>query len=194
MSGENQRSWGQFVEEVADERALEAFEGAEPYTTAEIAESMNATEHTARSKLEELAEEGVLERKVLRGEAAPLTVWYLPREAHAGADPRNTAAGVEDPEERADELIEGFDVPGTSEMMRDWRRDAVRAAYEHLREHGTVEAGEFREEVYPGHAAGYDEPQPWWAMVRERLKELPGVSAPAWGGETWEYEAADSDA
>jgi len=186
MSGKRTRSWGEFVEDIADERALETFSGTEPLTTAEIAAEMNTTEHTARGKLEALASKGALESKVLREETAPLTVWYLPREAHvegASADEE-----IEDPAERADELIESFDVPGTSEMMHNWRRDAIRAAYEYLREHEQVPAAEFREEVYPSHSASYDEPQAWWAMVRDQLKQLPGVVGPTWGGETWSYE------
>jgi predicted transcriptional regulator len=186
MSGKRTRSWGEFVEDIADERALMTFSGTEPLTTAEIAEEMNTTEHTARGKLEALASKGALESKVLREETAPLTVWYLPRDALV----RGTEADeeIEDPLERADDLIECFDVPGTSSMMHNWRRDAIRAAYEYLRERVRVPADEFREEVYPSHAASYDESQAWWAMVRDRLKQLPGVVGPTWGGETWSYE------
>lgn len=189
---DNHRSWGQFVEEVADERALDLFEGVEPYTTAELAEELDTTEHTARNKLELLREDGKLERKVLRGGEAPLTVWYRPRgtlgelAAEGDGEDADDDDGISEAE--IDEAIEELDVPGTSGMMRDWRRDAVRAAYDHLSEHGTVPVDTFHEEVYPGYAAGYDDPQAWWAMVRERLKELPGVVGPGWDGQTWEYE------
>ena len=186
---DDRRRWGQFVEEVADERALAAFDGAKPYTTAELAEKLDTTEHTARTKLELLYEENKLERKVLRGGEAPLTVWYRPREEvvhSADDDEASDDGGVS--EGHVEERIERLEVPGTSGMMRDWRRDAVRAAYDHLREHGTVPVEEFHTEIYPGYAAGYDEPQAWWAMVRERLKELPGVVGPGWDGQTWEYE------
>lgn len=186
MSGERTRSWGEFVEDIADERALQTFSGAEPLTTAEIAAEMNTTEHTARGKLEALASKGALESKVLREETAPLTVWYLPREAHAHET--QTESEFEAPAQRADELISSFDVPGASEMMRSWRRDAIRAAYEHLRDNEQVRATEFVEEVYPRHAASYDDEEAWWAMVRDRLKQLPGVVGPTWGGETWCYD------
>lgn len=182
------RSWGQFVEEVADERALEVFDGAEPYTTAEIADALDTTEHTARTKLDLLREEGVIERKVLRGGQSPLTVWYLPREAHTQAT-QSDEPSAEIDEDLIDERIEELDVPGTSSMMRDWRRDAIRAAYEHLREHDGASVESFEETVYPSYAAGYDDFQAWWAMVRERLKELPGVVGPDWEGTTWEFNA-----
>jgi hypothetical protein len=192
MSGERTRGWGEFVEDIADERALETFSGAEPLTTAEIAAEMNTTEHTARGKLEALASKGALESKVLRQETAPLTVWYLPREAHAHEI--QLESEVDDPEERAEELIESFDVPGASEMMHSWRRDAIRAAYEHLQEAEQVRATEFCEEVYPRHSASYDDTQAWWAMVRDRLKQLPGVVGPTWGGETWCYDDPTTEA
>lgn len=186
----DERSWGEFVEEVADERALEVFEGAEPYTTAEVADELDTTEHTARTKLKLLREEGRLERKVLRGGEAPLTIWYLPRAEHARKGLDRSMEADEIDEDALDEQIEELEVPGTSSMMRDWRRDAVRAAYEHLREHGTTPIDSFEAEVYPSYAAGYDEFQPWWAMVRERLKELPGVVGPDWDGTAWEFDAS----
>jgi hypothetical protein len=186
MSGERTRSWGEFVEDIADERALETFSGSEPLTTAEIAAEMNTTEHTARGKLDALASKGVLESKVLREETAPLTIWYLPREAHAhdAVDDEQS----DDPTEQVDERIESMAVPGASEMMQSWRRDAIRAAYEYLQEHGQARASEFSADVYPRHDASYDDAEAWWTMVRDRLKQLPGVVGPTWGGETWCYD------
>lgn len=196
MSGKRTRSWGEFVEDIADERALETFSGAEPLTTAEIAEEMNTTEHTARGKLEALASKGALESKILRQQTAPLTVWYLPREAHA--HDAHTDSEIENPQARADELIDSFDVPGASDMMQSWRRDAIQAAYDYLREHEKVRSGEFSENVYPSHSASYDGFEAWWTMVRGRLRQLPGVVGPTWGGETWCYQdptgAEDADA
>ena len=181
---DDDRSWGQFVEEVPDEGILEEFDGVEPCTAAEIADAIETTEYEARSKLDALCRAGELRRKRVR-EDPPLTVWYRPRAAFVGEDERGDDRPVD---ERVDALLDDMEMPGTSGMMRDWRRDAVRAAFDHLREDGQVEEEAFKREVFPSHAAGYDDPDAWWEMIGERLGDLPGVVDPHWGGETWRYD------
>lgn len=183
MSDHDDRSWGQFVEEMPDQDVVAGFEGAEPKTVTEVADEHACTEYEARSKLDALCRAGELTSKSVR-EDPPLTVWYRPR-----------AAFVDDGEssdrplhERVSVLIEDIQVPGTSGMMRDWRRDAIRAAFDHLRDQGELDESELRESVYPAHSAGYDDPDRWWEMVSERLGDLPGVVAPRWGGTTWRYD------
>ena len=179
---EDDRSWGQFVEEVPDQSLLAEFEGAEPHTAAEIADAIAVTEYEATSKLDALCRAGELRRKQIR-EEPPLTVWFRPRAAFVGEDSDDRPV-----DERVDELLKDMDMPGVSGMMRDWRRDAVRAAFDRLRDAGELDAEAFKRDVYPSHAAGYDEPEPWWEMIAERLGDLPGVVDPRWGGETWRYD------
>jgi hypothetical protein len=177
MSGDDERQWG-FVDGVDDDRVLDAFRGSEPLTTAEVAESAGVTDQTAAAKLVELADEWRVRRKRPRSGSA---VWYRPTSAY-GDEPEATERSVGD-------AIDALDVPGTSGMMRDWRRDAVRAAFDYLADEGTVEEPAFREEVYPVQTASYDHPDAWWAMVKPRLRTLPGIDAPTWRSETtWRYE------
>lgn len=177
MSGDDERQWG-FVEGLEDDRILDAFRGSEPLTTAEVAESAGVTEQTAAAKLVELADEWRVRRKRPRGGSV---IWYRPTSAY-GDEPEATERSVDD-------AIDALDVPGTSGMMRDWRRDAVRAAFDFLAEEGSVEEPAFREEVYPVQTASYDDADAWWAMVRPRLRTLPGVDAPTWRSETtWRFE------
>jgi predicted ArsR family transcriptional regulator len=187
MSENEERAWGQYAETVPDERAIAVFSGAEPYTTREVAEAMNVTEHTARTALDALHERGEVGRKEVRGEPATLTVWYRARTG-IGETPEDADAVDVDVDALVDEMLEDVDVRGTSEMMRDWRVDAIRAAFDHLREEEAVSVGEFYETVFPAHQAGFDDPDPWWEMVRPRLRRLPGVVNPAWGDDTWRYE------
>jgi len=182
MSDNDDRSWGQFVEEVPDEELLTEFDGAEPRTAAEIADAIATTEYEARSKLDALCRTGELRRKQVRDEP-PLTVWFRPRAAFAGAESDDRPI-----DERVDELLKDMEMPGISQMMCDWRRDAVRAAFDRLREDGELEEAEFKRDVYPSHAAGYDDPDSWWETVSDRLGDLPGVVDPRWGGETWRYD------
>jgi len=182
MSDNDDRSWGQFVEEVPEEELLTEFEGAEPRTAAEIADAIATTEYEARSKLDALCRAGELRRKRVR-EEPPLTVWFRPRAAFV--DEERDGQPVD---ERVDELLKDMEMPGVSGMMRDWRRDAVRAAFDRLREEEELDAAAFKRDVYPSHAAGYDDPEPWWETVSERLGDLPGVVDPHWGGETWRYD------
>jgi len=185
MSENEERTWGQYAESVPEDRALSVFSGPEPYTTREVAAAMNATEHTARTALEALRERGEVDSKEVRGEPATLTVWYRVRTRMDDPVEENEAVDVD---ATVDEIIEEEGVPGTSEMMRDWRRDAIRAAFDYLREREEVLIEEFRTEVYPAHEAGFDDEEAWWDMVAPRLRQLPGVVNPAWGGETWRYE------
>ncbi|WP_256393962.1 FaeA/PapI family transcriptional regulator [Natronoarchaeum rubrum] len=182
MSDNDDRSWGQFVEEVPDEELLTEFDGAEPRTAAEIADAIATTEYEARSKLDALCRAGELRRKQVRDEP-PLTVWFRPRATFAGAESDDRPI-----DERVDELLKDMEMPGISQMMCDWRRDAVRAAFDRLREEEELEEAEFKRDVYPSHAAGYDDPDSWWETVSDRLGDLPGVVDPRWGGETWRYD------
>ncbi|WP_135821008.1 transcriptional regulator [Halostella litorea] len=178
MSGEDERQWG-YVEGVSADRLLAAFEGARPLTAAEIADAAGVSEQTARAELARLRDDGLVRRKAVAG----VTVWFRPVTAFGADDD----AGGRSP----GDAVADLDVPGTSDMMRDWRRTAVRAAYDFLADEAPVEEPTFVEEVFPSHSAGYDDPDAWWGMVRPRLRTLPGVDAPTWRSETtWRFERA----
>ena len=76
------------------------------------------------------------------------------------------------------------------------RRDAVRAMYEYLREHGTARKSDFTGDVYPEHPAGYDSADGWWnalgtgsttADSKGALADVAGVEKPPSGRPTWTY-------
>ncbi|WP_121822509.1 DUF7342 family protein [Halostella salina] len=179
MSGEDERQWG-YVEGVSEDRLLGAFEGATPVTAATVADEAGVSEQTARAELSRLVDEGRVRRKTVDGD---VTLWFRPVTAFGPDDD----PGGQSP---ADAIAE-LDVPGTSDMMRDWRRTAVRAAYDLLAAEAPVEESTFAAELFPAHSAGYDDADAWWSMVRSRLRTLPGVDAPTWRSETtWRFEKA----
>lgn len=90
--------------------------------------------------------------------------------------------------EEVDERLAEFDVPGTSEMMREWRRGAVRAAFEHLHAEGEARSAAIVEAVYPGHRAGYADRGEWWDYVAPMLAALPGVER---DGDRWAFVGPD---
>lgn len=184
MSSDDERQWG-FVQGVPDERVLNAFRDAEPLTTAEVATAAGVSDQTAAAKLVELADDGRVRRKAI----GDRDVWFRPVSAFERRDAAPDGGGADGSERSLAAALDELEVPGTSEMMRDWRRDAVRAAFDYLAGERAVEEPAFREDVYPGQSAGYDDPEAWWGMVRPRLKSLPGVDAPTWETETtWEFE------
>jgi DNA-binding transcriptional regulator YhcF (GntR family) len=157
--------------------ARSAVPANDPVSANEVAEELGVPVGTARDALRELVEDGELAHRQVKGRASALDVWYRP-EPDATVD---LAA-------RVDEALAGMDVPGASEMMQSWRRDAVRAAFEHLREAGALEASSIVDAVYATHAAGYDSEEAWWGMVAPRLGQLPGVEQGE-DGEPWRFSA-----
>ncbi len=166
------------------DRVLATFEDARPQTAESVAGEAGLDVETVRAPLAALVERDALCHKAVRGRDDPeqrltseeldaLTVdlWYLPEERLAGG----TVNLVVDDSEAIEDALDDLTFPGASELMREWRRDAVRAAYEYLREQEPVDAGAFREDVYPAHRAGYAGDDAWWDCVESRLAELPGV-------------------
>ena len=158
--------------QLTPERVLSAFDGHAPETTASLAEELNAAGERVSETCRTLCDRDALARRELDCGHGTVTAWYRPADATA------------DLEERAEQALAELSVPGTSEMMRDWRRDAVRAAFEFVVEEGPVVESEFIEYVFPTQNAGYDDPAAWWEMVSPRLAEVPGISPPA-EGEVW---------
>jgi len=175
MSGENRSQTT--VETVAPDRVLAVVADGEPRTATEIAAAVDASAVALSDTLEHLRERDALASKTVGEEA--IRIWYPP----AGSDPSPPA---DDPQELGDVVAE-MAVPGTSEMMRQWRRDAIREAAEYLRERRRATAAEIRDDVFETHPAGYDDAYVWWETVRPRLAECPGVEAPAEEGGGWRY-------
>lgn len=103
------------------------------------------------------------------------------------ADDRDTTptataepAAAPEPEDGLDAIVDdvaGEVLPGSGAKL-DARREALRAVVEYLRDHGTAEPADFREEVYPDHPARYttgkDPARSWWKNAM-----YPGLGAVA---------------
>lgn len=166
-----------------------AFVDAAPRTLPELVEETGVEREAVERALAALVDDGALAAKTLKTGAATLRVWYLPASAHV----ERLAPGAPDADraEAVAETIESIDVPGVSEMMQDWRRDAIRGAWEYLVEHGAATDAAVVDAVYPGHSAGYDDRDAWWDCVRPRLASLPGVTPPDDGADdVWTYAPA----
>lgn len=89
--------------------------------------------------------------------------------------------------------LEAFDPPGTPEQ-KEQRREALRVAYEHLRDRGRVDRSELVDEVFPTAPGAYEEPSDgWWdEVVRPGFELLPGVE-PADGDEVWQFDDTASE-
>ncbi len=178
MSGEN---GGQTTAEAAaPDRVLGVVADGEPRTAAEIGEAVGSPPAALAETLEHLRERGVLATKTVG--AADVRIWYATGEAGPATD------GDDGPED-LEVLVAEMDVPGTSEMMRSWRRDAIRETAEFLADRRRATPAEIRESVFEAHPAGYDDPYVWWETVRPRLAELPGVEPPGEDDDVWRYVA-----
>lgn len=170
----------------ADEAAvLAAFEDATPLTAAEVAESVGLDAEATAAALSSLVERGALRRKTVAGvdadardrprvdarEDLDVDLWYLPEDRLADGDVVVTI----DDDRAIEDALDELEFPGASELMRDWRRDAVRATFEYLRERGPADREALAEDVYPAHSAGYADAAAWLDCVAPRLAELPCV-------------------
>ncbi|WP_323191177.1 hypothetical protein [Halostella sp. PRR32] len=167
--------------DVTPESVRDAFVDAAPRTAADVATAVGAPRDAVTDALTSLEAAGDLRRKEL-GDDDPTTLWYLPA---ATLRDRETE-GIAEADDDIDRALARMTVPGASRMMRDWRRDAVRAVVEHLREGGPAVSDEITENVYPSHSAGYDDPESWWGCVRPRLLSVPGV---VHEDGAWRYES-----
>lgn len=179
---------------------LAAFDDPEPLTAREVADEVGIDPDRAATALDELVTAGRVGRKRIDGR----TVWYpTPGAGNGHAKDHDEGAGEatddwspDEVEVRGSSLDDDFDesrveaaiadleVPGTSEMMRDWRRGAVRAAFDRLREEGEAPSRAIVDAVYPGNPAGYSDREEWWAFVADCLGTLPGVRR---DGDRWEF-------
>jgi hypothetical protein len=170
------------------ERVLDAFVDGAPRTVDDVAIAANVDTDVARATLEALVEDGTLTRRSVSG--VDITERKAAEEADIDLDaeidlwsltPDELTEGQSDPataEDRIDRRLERMTVPGASEMMQNWRRDAVRAAYERLDalDGDELTPAALRDDLFGTHEAGFDTPEAWWDFVRPRLYRLPGVT------------------
>jgi len=114
---------------------LATFDSLGPRTAEGVAEEIDVgRDHTAAT-LSALVEAGELEAAELVDGDDALTAYYLSPDVHPGGsiDPETARRAA------VERTIAELDVPGVSEMMQDWRRDALERAWEFLAEEGFVE-------------------------------------------------------
>jgi len=188
------------------------FADGHPRTAGEVATEVGVAESVASRALSELVDASELDRKTVGTDPA-VTVWFPTairgidagngREVNGGggatvtfelqgtAGSADSGAPGTDPAVATaarpdlDRAVADLEVPGASEMMRSWRRDALRAAAGYLAEQGTVRSTRIIDAIYPGNPAGYERREDWWAFVSERLQKLPGVVR---NGDVWEFQ------
>lgn len=74
--------------------------------------------------------------------------------------------------------------------LGDDERHAVRRAFDRLLAEGSVSASELRQEVYPGHEAGYGTASAWWEeCLRPALESLPDVEREEGTEGRWRYRS-----
>lgn len=165
------------------------FVDAAPRTLQEIVDATGLERESAERVLAELVADGELASKTIQTGAATVQVWYPPASRHVE---RLASTSPEPP--RADavaDAIASMDVPGVSEMMQDWRRDAIENAWSFVADQGATTEDAIVDAVYAGHSAGYDDRESWWDCVRPRLADLPGIEPPEEGDDdVWTYTPA----
>jgi DNA-binding MarR family transcriptional regulator len=72
---------GRYSEKTPAEKVLVLFDDTEPRTTSEVAEELDVAQKTAYNKLEQLREEGEIEKKNIGGLAV---VWWCPNPETVG--------------------------------------------------------------------------------------------------------------
>jgi hypothetical protein len=140
---------------------------ARPLTANDVMEALDCSRRTAHDKLDALVERGVLEtRKV----GARSRIWWVPLPRRSGR-----GDGWDRPRDPLVEMhIADAELPGPDERLQE-RRDALRAAYDYLRDNPDADLGEFLSEVFPDHPAGYKTADEWWEAIGPALEGLPNV-------------------
>lgn len=177
MSERDEGDGGAVLADRPTAAALAAVPGNDPVSASEVATELDVPRSVARDALLELSGNDDLEHRQVRGNVGTVDVWYRPREA--------ASASLDD---RVNDALADLAVPGASELMQDWRRDAVRESFEYLRDAGRADATAIVDAVYPTHEAGYDSEEAWWGMVAARLARLPGVDDGE-DGDPWQFVA-----
>jgi len=140
----------------------------EPLTASEVADVLGCSRRTALNKLTDLAGDGRLRSKQVGGRSR---VYWVPIDgenedaiegraiANSGVSPDAAPGPGEENTDAGDvplDAPEGIDVDSAlGELALDAdRRDAVRAMYDYLAEHGTARKSDFTGEAYPAECSG----------------------------------------
>jgi DNA-binding Lrp family transcriptional regulator len=188
--------------EVSDKEILELIRLTDDpvLTTAEIAQSLPIGQRAVLNRLSELHNQGIVNRKNLDDQ---YSVWWIPSSSQVMLQPQIQAyeQKVEDyrhrskpapSEDTVRELITEIDIPGSDET-EEKRREAIKAAYEFLRNRREAAKQDFIENIFTEYGAGYSSARAWWEkLIRPALKQFPTVKSPPQGG-SWEYRDQNID-
>ena len=214
---------GRYVETLTLETVRETVVNApDPIaTTKEVADALGCSREAARLKLTQLHDSDRIERRNVGSKA--IVWWVLENDVDEGnagrtetetgerrardkdiaesgvsndiaPDPtkRNTAEGTTSRQANGNGALDVDEALADLALDAD-RREAVRAMYDYLAEHGTARKSGFTSDVYPEHPAGYGSPGGWWNRLgKDALASLPGVKKPAEGRPTWQFIGTES--
>ena len=148
---------------------------ARPVTATDVMDAIGCSRRTAHNKLNELVDRGFLKTRKVGSRSR---VWWVPIEEEPG-DGRAL-----DPTTR--QKIQDVDLPGTGKTLES-RRDALRAAYEYLKNHPQARKSDFLQDVFPENQAEYETAEGWWNAIQPALAQLPGVDPPEERGHIWHF-------
>lgn len=207
--GDRERSdSGTFVETVSLEDVLGVFDDVRGpvITSSDVADQLDCTTEAARQKLTRLYDQGEVDKR----KTGRVVVWW-----HTGGTPPTPSertptetAGEQraEPEpspdttplaqdgqdaERLDDAIAAVDTPGSGET-RERREQALREAYEYLKDHGQAQKSDFKNLL--GDDVGYAGFQGWWQNYihgKDALAQLPNVEPPGEAEDIWHYAGDD---
>lgn len=153
---------------------------AKPLTASDVMDAVDCSRRTAHNKLGELVETGALEtRKV----GARSRVWWIPM-PRATDEPEPGSSTQRDP--AVDAQIADAELPGSGADLRE-RRQALRAAYDYIRDNPEATRTEVLTAVFPDNAVGCKTADEWWAMIEPALADLPNLDVELQREHVWHH-------
>lgn len=193
---------GEYVETVSLDDVREVFDDVRgpAVLSADVADRLGCSRETARRKLEELYDQGYVDRRKV---SRRVIYWFTGGEPispeERGTDkaaqrarevernqPVTTPEPITETSSPTEDVLKGLDTT-------DERRDAVRACVDYLREEGSAQKSDFVEEVYPNYPGGYASSGGWWNKIgKEYLQhvadDVEEITPPAGeGSHTWRF-------
>ena len=189
---------GEFVETITLDDVLGVFDQVRGpvVLSADVAETLDCSRQTARRKLEQLYDEGRLDRRKV---SRRVVYWRPDQDAvesgrESGRETGDTPARVDH-----EDVLNDVDFPGNRD--RDACERAVYAARDYIREHSGATKQDLVKAVMPEHTLGYDVDAAlakigagerfrgaWWRrVIKPGLKALPDIQTPPQGASTWRY-------
>lgn len=193
---------------VFDESAyLSAVRENDPATTSAVADAVGVTRQGADYRLRKLESEGLVTKQmvgntliwsVVEGAESPVTPTGRERDDTPAPErersPRPTAPRDEAESEGPDPLA---DVEFPQSRERGECIEAVEAARDYIRDHGSATMRELVGDVMPEYPVGYRVPEleegdryrgGWWRhVVKPGLEALPEIEKPKAGGSDWRW-------